>query len=75
MATDPRKVSIRRSPVRRQNESGEKRRTDQNKEQLGGYCLLDCKDLDEALAWARKIPMPGARPGRGGHPNRDPGAR
>ncbi len=25
-------------------------------EQLGGYFLLDCKDLDEALAWAAKIP-------------------
>ena len=28
-------------------------------EQLGGFYLLDCADLDEALAWARKIPMPG----------------
>ncbi len=25
-------------------------------EQLGGYVLVDCKDLDEALAWAAKIP-------------------
>jgi hypothetical protein len=25
-------------------------------EQLGGYYVLDCKDLDEALAWAAKIP-------------------
>jgi hypothetical protein len=25
-------------------------------EQLGGYYLLDCKDLDEALDWAAKIP-------------------
>lgn len=25
-------------------------------EQLGGYYLLDCKDLDEALSWAAKIP-------------------
>jgi hypothetical protein len=25
-------------------------------EQLGGYYLLDCKDLDEALVWAAKIP-------------------
>jgi hypothetical protein len=25
-------------------------------EQLGGYFVLDCKDLDEALAWAAKIP-------------------
>jgi len=26
-------------------------------EQLGGFYLLDCADLDEALSWARKIPM------------------
>lgn len=25
-------------------------------EQLGGYYLLDCKDLDEAMRWAEKIP-------------------
>lgn len=25
-------------------------------EQLGGYFLLNCQDLDEALAWAAKIP-------------------
>jgi hypothetical protein len=25
-------------------------------EQLGGYYLLDCQDLDEALRWAAKIP-------------------
>jgi hypothetical protein len=25
-------------------------------EQLGGFFLLDCKDLDEALRWAAKIP-------------------
>ena len=25
-------------------------------EQLGGYYLLECKDLDEAIAWAAKIP-------------------
>ncbi|MGH3012529.1 MAG: YciI family protein [Gaiellaceae bacterium] len=31
----------------------------ETKEQLGGYYLLDCKDLDEALAWAKKVPMPG----------------
>jgi hypothetical protein len=28
----------------------------ETKEQLGGYYLLDCKDLDEALAYAAKIP-------------------
>ena len=25
-------------------------------EQLGGFFLLDCKDLDEAIAWATKLP-------------------
>jgi hypothetical protein len=25
-------------------------------EQLGGYYLLDCKDLDEAIRWAERIP-------------------
>jgi hypothetical protein len=28
----------------------------ETKEQLGGYYLLDCKDLDEAIDWAGKIP-------------------
>jgi hypothetical protein len=28
----------------------------ETKEQLGGYYLLDCKDLDEALDWAARIP-------------------
>jgi hypothetical protein len=31
----------------------------ETKEQLGGFYLLECGNLDEALAWARKIPMPG----------------
>jgi hypothetical protein len=31
----------------------------ETKEQLGGFYLLDCKDLDDALGWAKKIPMPG----------------
>ena len=26
-------------------------------EQLAGYSLLECKDLDEAIGWAAKIPM------------------
>src|SRR5450755_3689690 len=26
------------------------------KEQLGGYYLLDCADLDEALRWAAMVP-------------------
>jgi hypothetical protein len=28
----------------------------ETKEQLGGYYLLECKDLDEALNWAAQIP-------------------
>jgi hypothetical protein len=28
----------------------------ETKEQLGGFYLLECKDLDEALDWAAKIP-------------------
>jgi hypothetical protein len=31
----------------------------ETKEQLGGYYLLDCRDLDDALAWAKRIPLPG----------------
>jgi hypothetical protein len=29
----------------------------ETKEQLGGFYLLDVKDLDEAMQWAAKIPM------------------
>jgi hypothetical protein len=28
----------------------------ESKEQLGGFYLLECGDLDEALGWAKKIP-------------------
>jgi hypothetical protein len=28
----------------------------ETREQLGGYYILDCKDLDQALAYAAKIP-------------------
>ncbi len=31
----------------------------ETKEELGGYYLIDVPDLDAAIAWARKIPMPG----------------
>src|SRR5437879_10578427 len=31
----------------------------ETREQLGGFYLLDCEDLDDALAWAKRIPMPG----------------
>jgi hypothetical protein len=29
----------------------------ESKEQLGGFCLLDVADREEALAWAEKIPL------------------
>ena len=32
----------------------------ETKEQLGGFYLIECADLDEALAWAKKVPT---RPG------------
>ena len=28
----------------------------ETKEQLGGFYVLECKDLDEAIEWASKIP-------------------
>jgi hypothetical protein len=31
----------------------------ETKEQLGGFYMLECKDLDEALAWAARIPEAG----------------
>ena len=33
----------------------------ETKEQITGYFVLDCPDLDQAIAWARRIP--GARHG------------
>jgi hypothetical protein len=39
---------------------GERNVTDgpfaETKEQLGGFYVLDCKDLDDAIDWAAKIP-------------------
>jgi hypothetical protein len=29
----------------------------ESKEQLGGFCLLECANADEALEWARKVPL------------------
>ena len=28
----------------------------ETREQLGGYYLIDCKDIDEAAGWAAKVP-------------------
>ena len=36
----------------------------ETKEQLAGYYTLDCKDLDEAIEWAAKIPT-GCKCGEG----------
>jgi hypothetical protein len=30
----------------------------ETREQLGGYYLLECADLDEAARWAERIPVP-----------------
>jgi hypothetical protein len=32
----------------------------ETKEQLGGFCLIDVDGVDEAIEWAKKVPM---RPG------------
>ena len=29
----------------------------ETKEQLGGFCLLDCDSLEGAIGWARKVPL------------------
>jgi hypothetical protein len=29
----------------------------ETKEQLGGFCLIECESLDEALGWAKKVPL------------------
>ena len=31
----------------------------ETKEQLAGYYILDCTNLDEAIGWARKLPLLG----------------
>jgi hypothetical protein len=31
----------------------------ETKEVLGGFYIIDCKDLDDALAWAAKVPNVG----------------
>ncbi len=32
----------------------------ETKEQLGGFCLIDCESLEDALDWAKRVPL---RPG------------
>lgn len=31
----------------------------ESKEQIGGFYLLECQDMDEALEWAKKVPIRG----------------
>ena len=31
----------------------------ETKEQVGGFYLIECGDLDEALEWAKKVPLRG----------------
>jgi hypothetical protein len=41
-------------------QDGERLLTDgpfaETKEQIGGFYVIECKDLDEAIAWAAKLP-------------------
>jgi hypothetical protein len=34
----------------------------ETKEQLGGYYMVECNDLDEAIKWAARIPSAGRGP-------------
>ena len=60
IACEPLEPSSEATTVRLQ-EDGERTTTDgpftESKEQLGGFALLECKDLDEAIEWANKVPM------------------
>jgi hypothetical protein len=57
-AADPLKPVATATTLRAQN--GTLITTDgpfaETKEQLAGYYILDCKDLDEAIEWGKKIP-------------------
>ncbi|HLI35406.1 MAG TPA: YciI family protein [Terriglobia bacterium] len=58
-AADPLQPASTATTVRKQD--GKVMVTDgpfaETKEQLGGYFILDCKDLDEALEWAARMPL------------------
>lgn len=66
-AADPLQPTATATTVRKQN--NDLLITDgpyaETKEQLAGYYILDCKDLDEAIAWAARIPT-GCQGGAGG---------
>ena len=57
-AGDPLQATATATTVRVRN--GKTTATDgpfaETREQLGGFYIFDCKDLDEAIAWAAKIP-------------------
>ncbi|HMG37414.1 MAG TPA: YciI family protein [Blastocatellia bacterium] len=57
-AAEPLKPTSTATTVRMHN--GKALTTDgpfaETKEQLAGYYILDCQDLDEAIDWAKKIP-------------------
>ena len=42
-------------------EDGAKTVTDgpfaETKEQLGGFCLIECESLEEAIEWGKKVPL------------------
>jgi hypothetical protein len=63
---EPLKSTVTATSVRRQ--SDKPMITDgpfaETREQLAGYYILDCKDLDEAIHWASKIPT-GCKGGEG----------
>jgi hypothetical protein len=67
VSANPLRPSVTAKTVR--TESGKQTITDgpftETKEQLAGYYLLECKDIDEALAYAARIPMRCANGGVG----------
>lgn len=60
IACEPLESSSAATTIRIQDD-GERIVTDgpfaETKEHLGGFCLLECESLDEALEWANKVPM------------------
>ena len=38
----------------------------ETKEQVGGFYLIECENLDEALEWAKKVPLHERRRSRSG---------
>lgn len=66
LAAEPLKPTSTATTVRSQN--GRKLIFDgpfaETKEQLAGYYIMDCRDLDEAIDWAKKIPT-GCKGGEG----------